>query len=493
MTANHAGASSTCPWDHINCETMEKRVNRLQKRIAQAIKEGKQGKAKALQWLLTHSFAAKYMAVKRVTENKGKNTPGIDGMCWINSAQKLLGLLGLKRRGYRAQPLRRIHIPKKNGKTRPLGIPTMTDRAMQALYAQALSPVAETMADDHSYGFRPKRSSHDAIAQCFCSLRRKDSSQWVLEADIKACFDNISHDWLIKNVMMDKMMLTQWLKSGYMENELYHITKAGTPQGGIISPILANITLDGLEEAVKSKTRISDKVHVIRYADDFVITAKSKDIIRDCIKPTVKAFLAERGLTLSEEKTHITHIDTGFDFLGFNVRKYKEKLLIKPSKNNVKSLLAKVRGIIKSRATVTTDELIKLLNPIIRGWANYFRHVVSKKIFAYIDHQIFWAISKWIARRHSKKNQAWKKRKYFTKTDLNHWRFYSTYVNRFSIVRIRLLYLAASTPIKRYIKVRCKANPFLKVFDEYFDSRNKRPKPQMRPWHLLPVQYSNWI
>ena len=493
MTAINAGASSAClTWENIDFDAMEQQANRQQMRIAKAVKEGRYGKAKALQWLLTHSFAAKCMAVKRVTTNKGKKTPGIDGVCWVSSAQKVLALLGLKRKGYKAQPLRRLHIPKKNGKTRPLGIPTMKDRAMQALYALALSPVAETLADNNSYGFRPKRSAIDAIEQCFNSLSQKTATQWVLEADIKACFDNISHDWLMEHIMIDKMMLAQWLKCGYVENELFHVTQAGTPQGGIISPIFANLTLDGLEATVKAAIKGRRNMNIVRYADDFIVTAQSPEILADRVKPVVNAFLAERGLTLSEEKTHITHINSGFDFLGFNVRKYNGKLLIKPAKANVKSLLAKIQGIIKSQATISADKLICQLNPVIRGWANYFRHVVSKKCFSYIDHRVNQMLCKWIRRRHNMKNAIWRKRKYFTKVDMNNWRFFAFYRDSVGLIQKRLLYLAASTPIKRHIKIRGAANPFLKEYEAYFESRNKRVKPVWKLWHLLPVQYSRW-
>lgn len=234
MTAIKAGASSACQsWNNIDPDAMQQQVTRLQMRIAKAIKEGKHGKAKALQWLLTHSFAAKYLAVKRVTENKGKKTPGIDGARWLTPEAKYSATLSLKRKGYKASPLRRIYIPKPNGKQRPLGIPTMKDRAMQALYALALSPIAETLADPNSYGFRPKRSTADAIAQCFNALVKKHSAKWVFEADIKACFDNINHDWLMRHIPMDKMLLSQWLKSGYMENDLLYATEGGTPQGGL--------------------------------------------------------------------------------------------------------------------------------------------------------------------------------------------------------------------------------------------------------------------
>jgi RNA-directed DNA polymerase len=210
MTAVKAGASSTYqPWSNIHVDAMTRQVTRLQMRIAEAVKEGKYGKVKSLQWLLTHSFAAKFLAVKQVTENKGKKTPGIDGARWLTPAAKYKEIFCLKRKGYKAQPLRRIYIPKSNKKKRPLGIPTMRDRAMQALYALALNPIAETLADHNSYGFRPKRSAADAIGQCFCALAKKSAAKWVLEADIKACFDNISHDWLMRHIKMDKGTINQ--------------------------------------------------------------------------------------------------------------------------------------------------------------------------------------------------------------------------------------------------------------------------------------------
>ncbi|RCW89785.1 reverse transcriptase N-terminal domain-containing protein, partial [Marinomonas foliarum] len=231
-------------WCHI-----EKDVRRLQVRIAKATQEGRWGKVKALQRLLTRSFYSKMLAVKRVTENRGKRTPGIDGKIWSTPAAKSKGALTLKHRGYQPQPLRRIYIPKSNGKKRPLGIPTMRDRAMQSLWKLALEPVAETQADPNSYGFRPERSTADAIAHCFNALAKRTSATWVLEGDIRGCFDNISHDWLLRNITMDKVVLRKWLEAGYVEKGALFATEAGTPQGGIISPVLANLTLDGLEQA----------------------------------------------------------------------------------------------------------------------------------------------------------------------------------------------------------------------------------------------------
>jgi RNA-directed DNA polymerase len=235
-------------WKQIIWSRVYRSVKRLQMRIAKAIREGKCGKAKALQWLLTHSYAAKLLAVKRVTENKGRRTPGVDGEIWNTPQKKVQAVKSLKRHGYRPKPLRRIYIPKKNSaRLRPLSIPTMKDRAMQALHSLSLKPVAETMADNNSYGFREKRSCHDAIEQSFAALAKRRSASWILEGDIRACFDEIRHDWLLNNIPMDRELLQKWLKAGYIEKGKLHPTKAGTPQGGIVSPILANMTLDGME------------------------------------------------------------------------------------------------------------------------------------------------------------------------------------------------------------------------------------------------------
>jgi RNA-directed DNA polymerase len=415
--ATLACAPSGVAWDGINWADVQRHVRRLQTRIVKATQAGRHNKARALQWLLTHSFSGKALAIKRVTGNKGKNTPGVDKVTWKTPAAKTNAIASMKRRGYSPLPLRRVLIPKKNGKTRPLGIPVMKCRAMQALHLLALEPIAETTADLNSYGFRPERSTADAGEQCFNSLAKKVSAEWVLEADIQGCFDQISHDWMVANVPTDKATLKKWLKAGFVyQNELFP-TEAGTPQGGIISPVLANMTLDGLEAMLAEKfpkaVRRGLKMHMVRYADDFIITGNSKEWLEHEVKPVVVEFLAERGLVLSPQKTKITHIKEGFDFLGWNIRKYNGKLLMKPSKANVKAHLDKIREIIKVNKTAKQANLIRLLNPVLRGWANYHSHVVAKKTFARVDGNVWSMLWRWAARRHPNKGARWVKERYF--------------------------------------------------------------------------------
>jgi len=237
-----APSHETTDWQSLNWTKIQRQVQRLQIRIAKATREGNLREVKAFQRLLTRSFAAKALAVKRVSENKGKKTPGVDGVIWSTPEAKFKAVLSLNRRGYKPLPLRRKYIPKSNGKKRPLGIPIKKDLAMQALYKLALEPVAETRADKNSYGFRPLRSAADAIQQCWIALNQKMAASWILEGDIKSCFDNISHDWLMANILMDKDILQKWLKAGYIDLGTLYPTSAGTPQGGIMTPRTQKIT-----------------------------------------------------------------------------------------------------------------------------------------------------------------------------------------------------------------------------------------------------------
>lgn len=467
-------------WQFINWEKVYHEVKSLQSRIVKAIKAGRYNKAKALQWLLTHSRSAKLLAVKRVTENTGKRTAGVDGVIWKTFNQKMNAVKTLVRKGYKANSLKRIYILKKNGKKRPLGIPTMRDRAMQALYLMALDPIAEAKADTCSYGFRTRRSCADAIARCFIHLSRPDSATWILEGDIKGCFDHISHQWLLQNIPIDKLILSQWLKAGFIEDKQLFPTVEGTPQGGIISPALANMTLDGLEQiinqAVRGKVKGTGivksnryKVHLIRYADDFVVTSSNPEILKDKIKPVIVTFLAERGLSLSDSKTKITNITEGFNFLGQNIRKYKNVLLIKPSKASVTTIKNKIKEIVLRNRGGKTADLIAQLNPVIRGWCNYHRNIAAKKTFAKLDSYIFYLLWYWALQQHPSKGRKWIREKYFKTIGNNHW----TFAAKNEIGKQVIIYQASQIPIIRHTLIKGEANPYDEDWSNYFASRKK--------------------
>ncbi|MCC4851902.1 MULTISPECIES: group II intron reverse transcriptase/maturase [Vibrio] len=468
-----SASSDGAQWQSIDWKSVEAHVLKLQMRIAKATREKKYSKVKSLQWLLTHSRSAKLLAVKRVSQNKGSKTSGIDGVTWNTDVRRMKAVNQLSRKAYSAKPLKRIYIPKKNGKLRPLGIPCMIDRAQQALHLLALEPVSETLADLNSYGFRTNRSTADAVSQCFKCLALKRSAKWVLEGDIKACFDKIGHQWLMDNITVDKRMLEQWLKSGYVDKGLFYDTDEGTPQGGIISPTLMLMTLAGIEQQIKSTAlKKGARANFIGYADDFVVTCSSKEVLVNDIKPLIAGFLAERGLALSEEKTKITHIDDGFDFLGFNHRKYKGKLLIKPSKSNTLLFLRNLRELIKKHATIPVNDLIKLINPKLRGWANYYRHCVAKQIFGYVGHKLFQALWHWAVRRHPTKSKDWVVHKYFLNRK-GQWQFHGwqkimnmdCHFNLFQIAKV---------PIERHVKIRSAVTPFDPQYQEYLAKR--KPK-----------------
>jgi RNA-directed DNA polymerase len=339
----------------------------------------------------------------------------------------------------------------------------MYDRAMQSLYALALEPIAETLSDTRSFGFRKHRSTKDACQQVFLCLCKKTSAQWILEGDIKGCFDNINHEWLLANIPIEKSILTQFLKAGFVYKRHLNPTKAGTPQGGIISPILANMTLDGLEKLLMTKYfKKGLRVNFVRYADDFIITANSEETARE-IKELIVAFLKERGLELSDDKTLITKINEGFDFLGWNFRKYNGKLLPKPSKKSIKRFLESISQTVVTGSAWSQDVLISKLNPIIRGWANYHNSVVSSDIFRILDHKIWELLWKWAKRRHPNKHKNWIVNKYWKRSTTRRWNF-RTENNE--------LLLLSKTRIYRHTPFKLQMNPFLDI--NYFRERQNK-------------------
>ncbi|NHC12143.1 group II intron reverse transcriptase/maturase [Pseudomonas stutzeri] len=351
----------------------------------------------------------------------------------------------------------------------------MLDRAMQALYLQVLEPVIESTSDPKSYGFRPDRSTADAMVELFHLLSPQTAPVWILEGDIKGFFDNINHEWLCRNVPMDRMVLRKWLKAGVIDRRQLMATEVGTPQGGIISPCLANATLNGLEIQLKRhlvkklgvRNAKKSKVQCVRYADDFVVTAASKELLEDVVKPWVEQFLSARGVALSREKTQITHIHQGFDFLGWNFRKYvpkspyrNAKLLIKPSKKNVSAFYRKVREIIKGSGALTQDALIGQLNPVLKGWAQYHSPVVAKEAFSKLDNLIFWRIWRWAKRRHPRKSADWIRNKYFRSIGRQNWVFAYPYKNGKGERQYRRLYGLAETAIVRHKRLPGEYQPY---------------------------------
>ena len=463
-------------WADINWAGVEASVRRLQGRIYRAATNQEHRKVKDLQKLLVRTVAAKLKAIRQVTqENRGKHTAGIDGVICDTPEKRLVLLQELEVRGYRPKPVRRVYIPKANGKKRPLGIPTIKDRAMQAVIKLALEPEWESRFEANSYGFRPGRSCHDAIEAIHTTLNKTGCSEWILDADISGCFDNIEHDTLLERIPVFQKTIRRWLKAGIVELGRYSPSEAGTPQGGVISPLLANIALDGLErvfdcekldgtpKSPANRKGANKGVNLIRYADDFVVTAPSKEALENYVIPKVQDFLAKKGLRLSEAKTQIVHVDEGFNFLGFTIRRFKKKLLTKPQKEKVLGHLASIKAYLKQNQQATVIEVIKKLNPVIRGWANYYRHAASKETFNRMDHRIWQMLWRWAKRRHPNKPSKWVKARYFS-TD-GYWRLKEGNAQ---------LHRHSATPITRYTKVTGRKTPIDPDERDYWEKRKHR-------------------
>jgi RNA-directed DNA polymerase len=467
-------------WNAIDWKTANRRVRNLRQRIFRATQEGDWDKVQSLQRLMLRSIANAAVSVRRVTQvNHGKDTPGIDKLT-VKTPEERSRLLKdiITLTPWRAKPTKRVYIPKANGKRRPLGIPVIRDRALQAMVKNALEPSWEARFEVSSYGFRPGRSAQDAIYRIWTVARRK-TKVWIVDADIQGCFDNIKHDHLLETIgpFPAKALIHQWLKAGYVEMGQLHKTTTGTPQGGVISPLLANISLHGMEIALNA-TRPGHRAKraVIRYADDFVIMCQTQ-IDAEQAQETIASWLAERGLQLSLDKTRIVQLKDGFDFLGFNVRIYPSNkhgkngwiTLIRPSKQSELKIRKRLRDEMRHLNGHNVSAVVQYLNPIIRGWANYFRTQVASHTFHKLDHIMFIRECQFVKRLHPNKPRYWHQAKYFGKR--NPYRMdYHVFGDK-ETPHI-YLYKFGWTKIIRHVLVKATNSPDDPQLTEYWQNRN---------------------
>jgi RNA-directed DNA polymerase len=496
-----------------NIRNCEKYTLAIQRKLDRAVVGNDNDSIREIFNLLTRkSNAVKTLATWRITQrNAGKYTAGVDDIkipYGTRAEQNAVRLSLLDEIDIQRKPdnIRRTFIEKSNGKKRPLGIPTLRDRIVQEILRIAIDPIVEYHFNDNSYGFRPKRSCQDAQRLLHMKLGKPNSPRYVLEGDIKGCFDNINHEHIIKTLREWSVpkwatkTIEQMLKSGIFYNGEVYDNDTGTPQGGVISPMLANVALTTLDEfcfekyGYTSKNSKSDRVYstnpIVRYADDFVIVCKSEPQTKQ-IKGEIAQHLKEVvGLSLSEEKTHITHIHKGFNFLGFNIRKHhigngkqgipkgkKQRmndygkhgdyeLLIKPQKEKAQKLLQSCKEELEKRLTLTQDEILRILNPKIRGWGMYYRFAVSKQTFSKVDWLLWRKLYNWAKRRHPKKTKSWIINRYFHKVGGR------KHIFKDQDTGIEI-YRLADIPITRFVKI----NTTNRVYDtnpdtiEYWEKR----------------------
>jgi len=470
-TSNSIGAAGPAPeWNLLPWTSIEKSVKKLRQRIFRAIKESRWNVARSLMKLMLRSYFNLLLSVRAVTQrNSGKKTAGVDGEIALTPQARMalvqrMGEYSL----WKVKPTMRIYIPKagKPGQHRPLGIPTIRDRVAQAIVKNALEPGWEARFEPNNFGFRPGRSIHDAIEQCFLYLKGNSLRPWILDADIKGAFDNISHDHILEAIgpVPGHQLIRAWLKAGYVEADFFCETSSGTPQGGIISPCLLNIALHGLAR------RLGPAYGCVVYADDFIICASTREKI-EAARSTVEEWLRPRGLTLHPEKTRIVHIDDGFNFLSFSIRRYKGKCLIKPQKEKVLAFLANQRSWLNKHKQATASHIIWHFNKTLPGWSNHYSHVVSKQALNYVSSEIWKMIWRWCLRRHPNKGKKWVRKKYFDQR----WRF-RAHDGRQTVY----LFDVNSVKIERHIKVKGHASPDDPSLRDYWHDRETRRTTRAR-------------
>lgn len=482
-TTSYATIWSETDWNKVN-----KYVDKQRFRIFRAESEDDSRKVRDLQRMLVRSSAALKLAIKRVTQiNKGRRTPGIDGYLALSDEEK--GKLFTKMRNrdinlHKPKPTYRIYIPKKNGKTRPLSIPTIMDRVYQELLRMALEPQWECRFEPISYGFRPARGVHDAMQRIFLDVKGIKFTH-VYEGDFKACFDTLSHDFILEqlNGFPYVNVIEKFLKAGYVDNGEFFPTTRGTPQGGLISPLLANIALHGLEDCLNIKYQevynstldytsyiTKGKYRVVRYADDFLIFAKNENDIR-AIPDIMQPYLEVRGLTLAEDKTSFTTTFNGFDFLGFNVKiENTNKCIMKPSKDSMKAARHNIGYIFNSMNGHNVGELIDKLNPVIEGIAEYWKPMVSSKAFKDIDYYVWKKTWKFLRRLHHDKSYKWIINKYFPKPSKDN-KYHDNWILTDPNTGKQLTKMSW-TKIERHKMIKYNYSPLDKSKSEYFKKKN---------------------